>query len=186
MTRLLHIPARALRRFGRDGAGAISTEAVLVMPVLLWVFMAMFVYWDAYRVQNGHIKASYTVSDMISRENTAINTAYIFGMHEIYRYLSMTDEATLMRVSSVQYRISDNSYRVLWSRTTSSGRAPAHTTATMAAQRDRLPKMADSHTTLVVETWRDFTPVLSVGLPQRTFYQFTAVRPRFLSPLPIS
>jgi Flp pilus assembly protein TadG len=175
-----------LRRFAQDESAFISIEAIIVMPLLIWVFMALFVYWDAFRAENTSVKASYVLADMISRENAAVNTAYINGMHQVFRYMVNTPEQTWIRVSSVQFRASDNSYQVLWSRTTNATRAPAHTTATMALHRPRLPLLANSDTMIVLETWRRFSPPFQVGLDKRTFAQFTVMRPRFLSPLPIS
>jgi Flp pilus assembly protein TadG len=175
-----------LRGFREDEAGFISVETIIVMPLLLWVFLALFVYWDAFRTENTSIKSTYVIADMISREPAPVNTAYINGMHQVFRYMNRTPEDTWIRVSSVQYRQSDNSYRVLWSRTTNATRAPIHTTATMATQRHRLPILVDQDAVIVVETWRRFTPAFQVGLQRRTFDEFTVVRPRLLIPLPIS
>jgi Flp pilus assembly protein TadG len=187
MTRRLPCSLRAcLRRFGRTEDGFITIEAIIVLPLLLWVFLALFVYWDAFRAENTSVKSSYVIADMISREPAAVNTAYINGMHQVFRYMNRTTEDTWIRVSSVQYRQSDNSYRVLWSRTTNATRAPVHTTATMAAHRNRLPILVDQDAVIVVETWRRFTPAFRVGLDRRTFDEFTVIRPRLLIPLPIS
>jgi Flp pilus assembly protein TadG len=175
-----------LRRFHKDESGFISIEAIIVMPLLLWVFLALFVYWDAFRTENTSIKSTYVIADMISRESLPVNNAYINGMHQVFRYMNATDEDTWIRVSSVQYHQSDNSYRVLWSRTTNASRAPVHTTATMAVQRHRLPVLVDQDAVIVVETWRRFTPAFKVGLDRRTFDEFTVIRPRQLIPLPIS
>lgn len=176
----------ALRRFRQDESGVITTETLLITPLLMWVFLALFVYWDAFRAQNTSIKASYVVADMISRENAPVNTAFINGMHSVFRYIVDTGEDTWIRVSSVQYSVSQDRYNVLWSRTTNATRAPAHTTTTMVALRSHLPVPADSDTLIVVETWRRFTPAFQVGLDRRTFHEVSVVRPRFLSPLPIS
>lgn len=178
--------ARRIRHFARDESAFISVEAILVMPLLIWVFMAMFVYWDAFRAQNTSVKASYVLADMISRESQPVNTAFINGMHQVFRYMVNTREQTWIRVTSVQYRQSDDRYLVLWSRTTNSTRAPQHTVTTMAQNRHRLPVLANSDTMIVVETWRNFTPPFQVGLSPRTFDEFSVMRPRFLSPLPIS
>lgn len=178
--------ATRLRQFRDDEGAFISVETILIMPLLMWVFMALFVYWDAFRAENTSVKASYVLADMISRENAAVNAAYVNGMHLVFRYMVDTQEDTWIRVTSVQFRQSDNSYRVLWSRTTNATRAPIHTHATMAVNRPRLPNLADTDTVIVVETWRRFTPPFMVGLDRRTFNEFTVMRPRFLSPLPIS
>lgn len=176
----------ALRRFRQDESGVISTETLLIAPLLIWLFLAMFVYWDAFRAQNTSIKASYAIADMISRENAPINNAFITGMHRVFRYMVHTSEETWIRVSSVQYDQSRDRYNVLWSRSTNTSRAPLQTTTTMVAMRDKLPVPSDADTLLVVETWRRFTPAFKVGLDRRTFHEVSVVRPRFLSPLPIS
>jgi Flp pilus assembly protein TadG len=175
-----------LRRFRQDEGGFISIEAIIVFPLLLWVFMALFVYWDAYRAENTSIKSTYVIADMISRENVPVNMAYINGMHQVFRYMNATDEDTWIRVTSVQYRQSDNTYRVIWSRSTNTTRAPVHTHATLATQRHRLPLLADQDAIIIVESWRRFTPAFQVGLDRRTFDEFTIIRPRLLFPLPIS
>lgn len=175
-----------LRQFAKDENGIITAETLIVMPLLLWVFMALFVYWDAFRAQNTSIKASYVISDMISRENIGVDMAFINGMHSVFRYMSNTQEDTWIRVSSVRYTQSNDTFQVLWSRSTNLARAPIQTATTMNQQKARLPRPANGDTLLVVETWRRFTPAFKVGLPKRTFYEFTVVRSRFLSPLPIS
>lgn len=184
MRALLRRCRLALRRFARDESGVITTETLLITPLLLWVFLALFVYWDAFRAQNTSIKASYVVADMISRENSAVNMAFINGMHSVFRYMVDTGEDTWIRVSSVRFNQAQNRYDVLWSRSTNLTRAPNHSTTTMATLRPNLPILADSDTLIVVETWRRFTPAFQVGLDRRTFHEIAVVRPRFLSPLP--
>ena len=41
-----------LKAFGRNDAGSVSVEAVIMFPILLWAFAAMFVFWDAFKMQN--------------------------------------------------------------------------------------------------------------------------------------
>lgn len=181
--------ARQFRKpmwFLRDQRGAMSVEAVLVLPALLWIFMAMFIYWDVFRSNNAHVKATYTISDMITREMNSIREADIPGLHSVYRFISATDDPTRMRITSVQYQQSDDTYRVLWSRTTNPSISPAHTNGSIAAFRGALPIIADADTLILVETWRDYVPSFNVGIDARTFNQFIVARPRFLSPIPIS
>lgn len=176
----------ALRRFWSDTRASVSLEALILMPAMFFALAATFTYWDTFRVQNANSKASFTVADMISREMTSVNTAYITGLHQMYRYMTATDEETWMRVTSVQFRASDNTYRVLWSRTTSPTRAPAHTNTTIAAARARLPRMANDDTVIVLETWQMFTPLFRIGVEPRIFNEFIVTPPRWLSPIPIT
>jgi Flp pilus assembly protein TadG len=177
---------RLFLAFLRDQRGSMSVETVIIMPALLWAFMAMFVYWDLFRTNNAHVKATYVVSDMITRELNSITMADINGLHSVYRYVSAANEPTWMRVTSIQYRASNDTYRVLWSRSTDTAKAPQLNNGTLAAVRGGLPEIADTDTLILVETWRDYTPTFSIGLGERTFSQFMVARPRWLSPIPLT
>jgi hypothetical protein len=177
---------RLIARFLRDNRGAVSAETVLVMPILVWALMASFVYWDIFRSQNAHMKATYAVTDMITREMTSVNLAYINGMNAVYRHLMQTDELTWIRVTSIQFRASDNTYRVLWSRSTNPTRAPQMTNAMLADLRARIPNMAPDDTAIIVETWREYTPVANMGIGRRVFRELVVSRPRWLSPIPLT
>ena len=130
-----------LRRFLRqDESGTLMAEAVLVLPFMLWSYLALFVYWDSYRAVNTVQKAAYTVSDMISREMVSITEAYIVGMDAMMEYLIDSDRDAKTRVSSITWSQLNNRYEVQWSR--SPGNAmPQLTTATVAPLADRLPTM---------------------------------------------
>jgi len=175
---------RRLCRLRGDDRGAISTEALLILPVLLWAYMAMFVYWDAFRAVNSHGKATYTVADMLSREMNPVGPAYIDGLAAIHRFITMTPAGdSYIRVTHFQYDADDGDYIVLWS-DSSAGAPAALNAAGLAARADQIPVMADADTAILVEAWRIFRPRLDVGVGERSLYEFTVVRPRFLSPLP--
>lgn len=176
----------ALRRFRDDTRGFMTVEAVIVLPLLIWVFLAMFVYWDAFRSQNTHIKASYTVADMLSREQTGVNANLINGLHGIFRFVSNTQEQTWIRVTHIQYTQATDTYTVVWPFTTNASAAPNLNNGTIDELRPQIPVMSDADTALIVETWRNFTPAFQVGLDRRTFYQITVTRPRFVSPMPFT
>ncbi|MFN3642712.1 MAG: TadE/TadG family type IV pilus assembly protein [Gemmobacter sp.] len=176
----------ALRRFRSDTRGAVAVESVLILPLLIWALMASFVYWDTFRTHNAHMKATYAVTDALSREMTGINTAYINGMHDVYRYMMQTDEPTWMRVTSVRYTEADDTFRVLWSRSTNGVRAPVMTNAMLANIRAQIPAMSNDDSVIIVETWREYTPLFRVGLEARVFTQFIVTRPRWLSPIPLT
>ncbi len=43
---------RHLRRFRDQEDGLVMTEFLIMLPLLVWTFMALFVYWDAFRTIN--------------------------------------------------------------------------------------------------------------------------------------
>jgi Flp pilus assembly protein TadG len=171
-------------RFLRDDRAAVSVEAILMLPLLFWILIATFVYWDAFRAVNTHVKATYTVADMLARQLGPVNTAFINGLDSVHRFISNVDDNdSWLRITSVQYDAATDSYVVLWSRST--GAAPALTTATLAPMAGNLPVMWDGDTAIVVEAWRIFREIIPVGMNDRTLYEFTVMRPRFLSPIPL-
>ncbi len=174
-----------LDRFRRDDRAAVSVEAILMLPLLFWLMIATFVYWDAFRAVNTHVKATYTVADMIARQLGPVNAAFINGLDKVHRFLSNTaDGDSWLRVTHVQYDGARRRHVVLWSRST--GPAPALTTATFAPLAGQMPVMSDADTAIVVEAWRNFREIVRVGVGDRTLYEFTVMRPRFLSPIPFA
>lgn len=170
-----------LRRFCRAEDGTVVVEAVLVLPTLLWVTLAMFVYWDSYRSVNIIQKATYTISDTLSRENREdpIDGAYIDGLREVMNYLLDGDQVAKIRVSSVTWKTADNDFSVLWSYSPGE-QIPAMPVGLLADQdyQDKVPNLADGDTVIVVETMVDFSPAFDVGMNDLVIDEFIATRPR--------
>lgn len=167
-----------LTRFARDERGYMLVETVLMLPLLLWAFLALYAFWDAYRVATTVQKASYAISDLISRVQRPVNAAFIDGMSRALDEMIDEELSPELRVTSVIWNEDDNEFQVQWSRTEDTTRA-ALTTATLQAQADQIPDMSDGDTVIVVETWVAYEPSLDVGVPDYTFGQFIVTRPRF-------
>ncbi len=172
-------PTAILRRFGRDEKGTLVAEALIVLPLLLWAYMALFVYWDAYRSVNTAQKAAYTVSDMVSREMVTLNDQYVPGMRNLIRYLVDSDQSVKIRVSSVTWSEANKRFEVDWSRSPDSA-MPQLTTATITSIAYRIPKMSDGDRVMVVEVKVSYQPLFNVGLEDSTLEQFIVTRPRFV------
>ncbi len=186
LSSLLRLPKRRpsgrwLTRFLRDETATVVAEAVIVLPLFLWAYIALYVYWDAFRSMNTVQKASYTVSDMISREQskTGITTAYITGMKQVMEYLIDHDQSVQMRVTSVSWSDPNKRFEVHWSRSPSNTMTPL-TTATLQHYAGHIPKMSAGDYVIVVEVDVAYEPAFDVGLPKQTFHQFIVTRPRFL------
>lgn len=152
--------ASMLRRFGRDEKGAVVVEAVIMLPLLIWAYLALFVYWDAYRSVNTSQKAAYTISDMISREmnDTPLTPAYITGMRDLMKYLVDADQTVKLRVTSVTWSQARTRYEVDWSVSPNAEFDPL-TTASIWTVSDRIPTLADGDHVIVVETEVDYKPL---------------------------
>lgn len=173
-----------MRRFARDEKGSLIVDAIIVMPMFVWGYAGLFVYWDAYRAVNTVQKASYTISDLISRsqETNGIDDAYISGMRTTFNTMLDSGDAGQIRVTSYQWSAVRDRYEVIFSRAPN-GALPSLTTEDLANLTSYLPIMSDGGSAILVETKLLYTPPIAYGLDPRMLEQFIVTRPRFLPKL---
>lgn len=174
-------PSTRIRRFGRSETGSVMAETVIVLPILLWSFLALFVYWDSFRSMNTVQKAAYTISDTISREMIVLPTSYFDGLRNVMDVMIDSDQDVRMRITSFTYDESELKYKVMWSYSPDNS-MPELTTAALGLLKHRLPNMADADYATILETEVDYQPVFNVFMDQMTLQQFIVTRPRFVSP----
>ena len=185
MHRLLHILRASLRRFRRDEQGIAAVEMIVVMPVYLFCIISTFTFWDAYNVVNRAQKASYSVSDLITRKQDTVTEAYVTGMFNTMQYMMGPSLPVRTRITSLVYSGARERYEVLWSRS-SVPTIPRLTTSTITSIRSSLPVMYDGDALIVVETTVEFTPILGrlettmIGLDSGPMHNIIVTRPRFL------
>lgn len=155
-------PRHALRRFVKDEDASLSVELVLILPLLIWGFLTVITVFDVFRARNLALKGNYAISDLLSRENNAIDSAYLTGVDKIYSYLTQGGDSTWVRVTSVVC-VADcgsNEDRVLnmvWSRATDA--QPAYTQTQMRNTLGPIiPLLPSNQYAFVVETSVDYTP----------------------------
>lgn len=168
-----------LRNFSRDHRGTVSVEAAIILPLMLWTFVAMWVFFDVYKTRSMTEKAAYTVSDMLSRETNAIDDEYLDGAKNLFDLLadSSTASAAGLRVSVISYSGAYADYELEWSQVR--GNIEAMDGADMTDLIASLPTMADGETLILVQTTSTYEPPLNVGLGDQTLETFIFVRPRF-------
>lgn len=173
-----------IMRFLRDEKGTILVDALIILPVLVWGYVGLFAYWDSYRSINTVQKASYTVSDLLSRTQLSggINDAYLGGMLTTLDTIIDADQTARMRVTSYSWSQVNNRFEVIFSRSPNNAMT-ALTTNTIASLANRLPIMANGDSAVLVETEVSYTPPMSFGLQPTTLKQFIVTRPRFLPKL---
>ena len=182
-TLLSHLRRPLCRFFGAE-KGSVVAEAVIVLPVLLWAYLALFVYWDAFRSMNTVQKAAYTISDMVSREMIGITTAYVNGLDNMLEYLVDDGQAVSLRVTSVSWSAANSRFEVHWSRSPDNAK-PVLTTATLQNYAGQIPTMSAGDYVVIVEVWADHKPSFEVGMDDTVFTEFIVTRPRFLPCIPI-
>lgn len=169
-----------IRTFWKDDRASVALEAVIVMPILAWVFVASFVFFDAFRVYNTSIKATYAVADVLSRRTSEIASSDIEGLSDVFQFLTRNTAGSALRVSQITRQ--EGGYRIDWS----------HGTDGLTYIRasdfpdfiDRIPIMAFGDRMLLVETFLPYRPAFSAGLADQEFTNFTITRPRFAGQVP--
>lgn len=163
--------------FLRREDGTIAIEAMIIMPMMFWTFLALFSIFDTYRMYGIHQKASYTIADAVSRETLPIDSDYIDGVHEMFEYLASSHGQTNMRISQVKYDADGDRFYKDWSVTR--GNIQALTHESVVDWKERLPNMVDEERVIIVETVTDFDPPFNTGLEERTIVNFVFTRPRY-------
>ncbi|NDR59617.1 TadE/TadG family type IV pilus assembly protein [Aliiruegeria sabulilitoris] len=175
-------PARlALRQFRDRTDGSLSVEAAIIMPLLCAVYVGSFVWFDAFRMQNVNLKATYTIADMISRETDGVDPDYFDGMDDIYAYLTYGNYETHLRLTIIECteECEDDSARVLevcWSKA-SEGR-DILTTEDLQARANEVPIFPLGDELIVAETFMAYSPAFDVGLDPQVFENTVFTAPR--------
>lgn len=174
-------PLHALRRFRRSERASMSVEAVLVFPILIFAYAGLFTFFDAFRTNNLNIRASYTIADMLSRENKCIDANYVDGLNKILSVLTHSDYPTILRASVVTYDEDLDDYLLVWSAV--DGGSGQHivplTEGTMGEIKPYIPIMAHGDQNIVVETWSGFVPMMNFGLDAFYFENLVINRKRW-------
>ncbi len=178
MKNLLSMLRMPVRAFGRDEGGTVVAEAVIVLPLFLWAYIALFVYWDTFRSMNTVQKAAFTVSDMISREQTGVSPAYIDGVDDVVEYLIDENQDARLRVTQVYWNEDNSRFEVDWSDSPTDGMTP-QTTTSLQDYAYEIPSMAPGAVAIILEMEVDYEPSFDIGMPDQIFKQFVVTRPRF-------
>ena len=188
---------RALRRFRDDRSGIIELEAIILLPLTMFVLVMLFSFFHTFRTVNDHVKATYAVADLISRQNTPVDAAMIEGLRRVQKLASgAVHDPVWLRISSFYYHGTDQRFRLSGtpgSRSTNPSIVPPLTDATVYTVQDRLPLAAAGDGVILVETWRDYTPPFSLNwggfgdlFGPSVIRETVVIRPHFLSPLPLN
>lgn len=169
-----------LLRFGRARCGAVAFEAVIILPVLIWTYTASFVFFDAYRVYNSSVKATYSVADALSRQTNTVHFYDVQGLARVFRHLIRNGDSARLRVTQIYWDGAD--YRVDWSFVTDNDARLFD--AQMGALSDRLPPLMTNERILLVESFVPYDPAFGMGLQFLTFENFTVTRPRYANQVP--
>ena len=102
----------ALKAFGEDTRGLVATEAIILLPLVIWTYVAMFSFFDMLRMKSVNQKAAFTVADAYSRETNKIDKTYVDSSFELFQALTRSNRPTL-RVSVLTYDPDTDKYVVI-------------------------------------------------------------------------
>ena len=168
---------QSLKRFFRDQRATLSVEAAMIFPLLIWGYFGMFILFDGYRTLGTNVRASYTISDLLSRETDYITPSYMAGMNRVLDILTQSPHRTVLRVSVIRYNANTQELELEWSHSTP-GR-PAITDATLSSILPYVPIMDNPGVAIVVETYSAFVPFMNITLKPFYFESIVVTRPRF-------
>ena len=173
----------SLRAFAKDESGILLAETLIFMPLLVWGFLALVVYWDVFRTINVTQKAAYSIADLLSRQ-AVVNMQFINGLDKVLKFLTPGAPDSKMLITSLEYNGTTKKYKLLFSRSPN-GKAIPRTEASIQALKPMLPTLADLESVIIVETWVNYEPDFDTGVlnfapgvKNQTFSQFIVTRPR--------
>lgn len=163
----------------KEESGSISVEAILMFPLLVWAYMGMYVFFEGLRESNINLKATYTVADLLSREEDEMTMAKLQRMHAVYRWMSRSlEDFVQLRVSVVKYHQTGEWYELVWSEPIN-GPEDLQQEDVVEVLQPSIPIMADQASAIVVETWTVYQPVMRIGLQNNVdIYNLVVTNPR--------
>lgn len=165
-----------LRRFRSETRGAAVLETVIIMPVLIWLYVGSFVFFDAFRTYSSSVRATYAVADVISREQNNLTPFDLEGIANIFATIVRNNGDVRLRMSQIIYDADTDSMRVDWSHATN-GEARLFT-ANLDDFVGLLPAMSDAERLILVESFVPYRTAFDFGIDALTFRNFTFTRPR--------
>lgn len=174
-----------LKEFRDDEQGSMAIELLLVTPILVWVFLSTFVYFDVFRVETNSVRATITLAEMFSREDL-VDGGFLNGARAALRELTFEEANPDFRVTVYRYRASDDSFRRVWSRNRGMGSNLTNTDLAALKAAGRLPPMDEFDHNVYIETRTQYDAPFNIGLgpfvvtnlEDLTFTSDMIIRPR--------
>ena len=170
----------AVTSFWEETRGSIMIESVITLPLLFWCMAATYEFFEVHRYKSAREKATYTIADMISREqaNTGVTSIYMDNALTLFNQISNDDGINQLRVSVIRYDDINNKFRISWSQVRGTGSMNALTDADVADAQDELPILDHGEEVILVESKSNYDPLFDVGLADINVETriFTAVR----------
>ncbi|MEM7641969.1 MAG: hypothetical protein AAF366_05525 [Pseudomonadota bacterium] len=170
---MIRLP-RPIRRFLRAEDAAISVEAAIMMPVLVVFAVASYAYFEAFRRSATLAKASYAMSDAVSRQEGDITPEFLEGLHDIFAFVTGSEGDFSLRISQLVKE--DGGLKVAWSYATGDGEAL--TQETLQLHLERIPALQANDRIIAFEASALYAPAFNIGLPIQRAHTIVATPAR--------
>ncbi|MBL9052595.1 MAG: hypothetical protein JNN02_02590 [Tabrizicola sp.] len=174
----------------KDEEGALLVEFMILLPMMIWAFVALVVYWDVFKTINVSQKAAYSIADLLSRQ-VIVTEDFLDGMEDVMDFLTPGVGDSRVRITSLRFEANnlavttDDVYEIIFTHSSDTTLAPEYTSVNVQNLKPLIPIMDNQDSVIIVETWVDFTPDFDIGvlnmapgLGDQTFTQFIVTRPR--------
>jgi len=141
-----------LAEFRDDTRGSFMVETVISLPLLFWTICATYEFFEVHRYKSVREKATYTIADMLSREQATINDVYIDNTKALFDTIANDTGDNQLRVTIIRYLEADDEYGVVWSEVRGSGRLNPLDDDDVANDHAKLPVMDDGEQLILVES----------------------------------
>jgi len=168
------------RDFLRDERAAVALETVILTPLLIWAYVGTFAFFDAYRVYNTSVKATYMVADMLSRQTNWVYPHDIQGMANVIDTIIRGSSDVQMRTTQIGWV--SGAYQLDWSWGVNGAARLFQTN--LESVEEMLPNMSEGERVILVETVVAYDAPFDVDLTVLRFENFTVVRPRYAGQVP--
>lgn len=176
-----------MRRWRQDEDGSIAVETLMMVPLMVWAFLATIIYFDAYRTEAIAHKASLTIADMLSRETDYIDNDYMNGMRDLLKFLTLHDKTPQLRVTVVRFHDPNEDgvglYRRVWSKNRGAMGNLTYAQVTEMGAAGKFPIMSHGERLILVETITNYVNRYNVMFvnPLEDFDvdTYTFISPRF-------
>lgn len=159
----MRILVERLKAFWSDTRAAVTAEALIVLPFMIWAHLGTYEYFNVFNAIATNAKATYTLADIISRQSGTLTPTMIDNMNNLYGYLNHSPTGTWTRVTCVSWDPNagtSGQYYVMWSYAT--GSHLALTDDTLQNYVPKLPTITQGDTLIMVETHMTYVATFSV------------------------
>ena len=154
-----------LRRFWRETAGTAAVETVIMVPLLFMGLVFSYEFFGLMRQQSLQEKASYTVSDMLSRETAIVDDVYIDNAKRLLDLLTNNPEASQLRISVLRYHRNEaqniDEFELRWTEVRGEGEMLALSPEDVRTAFDVIPQTLPGQDLIMVESQSMYRPVVS-------------------------